>query len=497
MAKKNAISPTRQEDYPEWYQQVVKAADLAEHSVVRGCMVIKPWGWGIWEKMQKYLDDQIKKTGHDNVYFPLFIPLDYFQKEADHIEGFAKECAVVTHHRLEKNKHGELVPAGELPQPLIVRPTSEMIIGETVAKWVESYRDLPVKINQWANVVRWEMRTRLFLRSTEFLWQEGHTFHRTKEEAMEEVRKMLDVYVEFCEKILAMPVYKGKKSESEKFPGADATYTFEAMMQDKKALQGGTSHFLGQNFARSSNISFRDEDGEQKFVYSTSWGSTTRYIGALIMVHSDDDGLVLPPRIAPKQVVLVPMLQKEESKQEILNYCESLQKQLEQVQYHDKAIEVVVDTRDIRGGDKKWSWIKKGIPLIVEVGPRDIASDSVFVTKRKKDDISSSSLKREEFISQIASILDSIQKDLFDKAQAFQKAHTHELKSKEEFDKFFAKEDAGFARVYYKEDAKTEKEIQEKYGVTVRCFLEEKAKEGKCIFSNKPCHSKAIFARAY
>lgn len=309
MAKKvqNAISPSREENYPEWYQQVIKAADLAETSPVRGCMVIKPWGYAIWENIQKELDRKFKATGHKNAYFPLFIPMRYLQKEADHVDGFAKECAVVTHSRLEADANGQLQPAGELDEPLIVRPTSETIIGELFSKWVQSYRDLPLLINQWANVVRWEMRTRLFLRTAEFLWQEGHTVHATEDDAMEETIKMLDIYAEFSEKYLAMPVIKGEKTEAERFPGADATYSIEAMMQDKKALQAGTSHFLGQNFSKSCSIKFLNKDSQEELAWTTSWGVSTRLVGGLIMTHSDDDGLVLPPAIAPAHVVILPI----------------------------------------------------------------------------------------------------------------------------------------------------------------------------------------------
>src|SRR6476659_443947 len=311
MAKQpmSAISPTRAENYPEWYQQVVKAADLAENSDVRGCMVIKPWGYAIWENIQRRLDAMFKATGHENAYFPLFIPMSFLEKEAEHVEGFAKECAVVTHHRLEPGPDGKLIPSpnAELEEPLIVRPTSETIIGEMYARWVQSYRDLPILINQWANVVRWELRTRLFLRTTEFLWQEGHTCHATAQEAMEETRLMLDVYAEFAEDYMAMPVIKGEKTAGERFPGAVNTYSIEAMMQDKKALQSGTSHFLGQNFSKASNIRFQSEKGTEEYAWTTSWGASTRLVGGLIMTHSDDDGLVLPPRVSPKHVVVAPI----------------------------------------------------------------------------------------------------------------------------------------------------------------------------------------------
>ena len=352
MAKQaqTAISPTRVEDYPEWYQQVVKAADLAETSPVRGCMVIKPWGYAIWENIQRDLDRRFKETGHKNAYFPLFIPMSFLQKEADHVEGFAKECAVVTHSRLEADENGKLQPAGPLEEPLIVRPTSETIIGELFSKWVQSYRDLPLLINQWANVVRWEMRTRLFLRTAEFLWQEGHTVHATAEEAMEETRKMLEVYADFAENFMAMPVLTGEKTEAERFPGADATFAIEAMMQDRKALQAGTSHFLGQNFAKSSNIKYLSAEGKEEFAWTTSWGVSTRLIGGLIMTHSDDDGLALPPRIAPSHVVIIPVTPKEETRQQVLDYCLELKSQLEAQNYLDGRIRVEFDDRDLRGG---------------------------------------------------------------------------------------------------------------------------------------------------
>ena len=326
-ATKTAISPTREDDYPEWYQQVIKAADLADLSPVRGCMVIRPWGWGIWENMQRGLDRRFKETGHENAYFPLFIPLSFLQKEAQHVEGFAKECAVVTHHRLEM-KDGKLRPApsAELEEPLIVRPTSETIIGAMYAKWVQSYRDLPILINQWANVVRWEMRTRMFLRTTEFLWQEGHTAHATEAEAREETMKMLDVYADFAQSEMAMPVIKGEKTAGERFPGAVATYSIEAMMQDRKALQAGTSHFLGQNFSRAQEIKFQDQAGGEAYAWTTSWGVSTRLIGALLMTHSDDDGLVLPPRLAPKHVVILPIYRGDDDRAKVREYCEQRQK---------------------------------------------------------------------------------------------------------------------------------------------------------------------------
>ncbi len=381
--EQTAIVPTRKQDYPEWFQQVIKAADMAENSPVRGCMVIKPWGYAIWENIQRQLDDRIKNLGHENAYFPLFIPLSYLEKEAAHIEGFAKECAVVTHHRLEE-KNGRLVPTGELEEPLIVRPTSETIIGESFSRWIESYRDLPLLINQWANVVRWEMRPRIFLRTTEFLWQEGHTVHATAEEAIEETKRMLEMYREFVEEVLALPVIIGEKSPNERFPGAISTYTLEMMMQDRKALQGGTSHYLGQNFAKASNIRFSNKDGQIDYGYTTSWGMTTRLIGGIIMCHGDDDGLRIPPRIAAKQVVIIPVIPKPEMEKAIFAYADRIAESIRAEQFHGKAVSVFVDKRDKRGGEKNWEWIKKGVPLRIEVGPRDLESQSAMVCRRDK-----------------------------------------------------------------------------------------------------------------
>jgi prolyl-tRNA synthetase len=366
MAKAStAISPTREEDYPEWYQQVIKAADLAEASPVRGCMVIKPWGYAVWENMQRVLDTMFKDTGHQNAYFPLFIPISFLEKEAEHVEGFAKECAVVTHHRLEHGADGRLVPAGPLDEPYIVRPTSETIVGAMYAKWIQSYRDLPILINQWANVVRWEMRTRMFLRTTEFLWQEGHTAHATEQEAQEETRLMLRVYAEFAEQYMAMPVIQGEKSAGERFPGAVSTLSIEAMMQDRKALQAGTSHFLGQNFARVQDIKFQNQSGQEVYAWTTSWGVSTRLIGALLMTHSDDNGLVLPPRLAPQQVVILPIYRDDQQRANVLEYCQSLRQELQAVDYCGGKVRVAIDDRDVRGGEKNWYHIKRGVPLRV------------------------------------------------------------------------------------------------------------------------------------
>jgi prolyl-tRNA synthetase len=421
MAKppQNAISPTRAENYPEWYQQVVKAADLAEPSDVRGCMVIKPWGYAIWENIQRRLDAMFKATGHENAYFPLLIPMSFLEKEAQHVEGFAKECAVVTHHRLEPDGKGGLQPApdSKLEEPLIVRPTSETIIGATFARWVQSYRDLPILINQWANVVRWELRTRMFLRTTEFLWQEGHTVHANEAEAREETRRMLDVYAEFAEGAMAMPVIKGEKTAGERFPGAVATYSIEAMMQDRKALQAGTSHFLGQNFAKAQEIKFSAESGEQEYAWTTSWGVSTRLIGGLIMSHSDDDGLVLPPKLAPAHVVILPIYRDADERAKVLPYCESLKLELAAQMYDNEPIRVRIDDRDLRGGEKKWQWVKRGVPLRIEVGPRDIAEDEVMVGRR---DVAGKGqpLARAELVATAEATLTAIQYALYAAAKA-------------------------------------------------------------------------------
>ena len=421
MPAKTAITPTREENYPEWYQQVVKAADLAENSDVRGCMVIKPWGYAIWENIQRRLDAMFKATGHENAYFPLFIPMSFLEKEAQHVEGFAKECAVVTHHRLEPDpaKPGRLRPApsAELEEPLVVRPTSETIIGATFARWVQSYRDLPILINQWANVVRWELRTRMFLRTTEFLWQEGHTVHATAEEAVQETRQMLDVYADFAEGTMAMPVIKGEKTASERFPGAVDTYSIEAMMQDRKALQAGTSHFLGQNFSKAQDIKFQNDAGEVQHAWTTSWGVSTRLVGGLIMTHGDDDGLVLPPRLAPAHVVIIPIYRSDDERASVLNYCESLRAELSAQLYECEPVRVRIDDRDMRGGDKKWHWVKRGVPVRLEIGPRDIA-DGKITPSRRDTTVRGDATPRAELVANIARLLTDIQKALFERALA-------------------------------------------------------------------------------
>ena len=506
MAKqgKTAISPTRAEDYAEWYQQVVKASDMAERSPVRGCMVIRPWGYALWENIQRALDDMFKATGVRNAYFPLFIPLSFLEKEAAHVEGFAKECAVVTHHRLEKGADGGLVPAGELGEPLVVRPTSETIIGDAFAKWVSSYRDLPLLINQWANVVRWEMRTRIFLRTSEFLWQEGHTAHATPEEAMARTRLMLDVYAQLAEEYLAMPVLKGHKSPAERFPGAVDTLCIEAMMQDRKALQAGTSHFLGQNFARASGITFQTPEETESHAWTTSWGASTRLIGGLIMTHADDDGMVLPPRVASSHLVLMPILRKESERQMVMEYTEGLARELRAVRYHDGPIRVEVDTRDI-GGGRGWDWIRKGIPLRVEIGPRDIAEDAVFVGRRDREHRDRTSIPRAEFVQRVPEILDDIQRTLYERALAYREANTVDLDDRDRFYAFFTPGNlqkpeihGGFVRSSWCGEEACEERIKADLQVTIRCIpFDASEASGGCIGCGKPGRQRAVFAKAY
>ncbi len=499
-----AITPTRQEDYPEWFQQVIKAADMAENSPVRGCMVIKPWGYGIWENIRDALDAKIKDTGHENAYFPLFIPLSFLEKEAAHVKGFAKECAIVTHHRLEE-RDGKLVPTGELEEPLIVRPTSETIIGESFSRWIESYRDLPLLINQWANIVRWEMRPRIFLRTTEFLWQEGHTAHATEQEAMQETLKMLEVYRELLEENLAMPVILGEKSPGERFPGAVSTYTLEAMMQDCKALQAGTSHFLGQNFAKASNIRFNDQDGKTQYAYTTSWGMTTRVIGSLIMCHADDDGLRLPPRIAPKHIVILPVVPKPELEKQIYDYADTIAAQLRTLVYHGKNLQARVDKRDIRGGEKNWEWIKKGVPLRLEVGPRDLESHSVMLCRRDKPHKEKVKIGLDNLSQEVLSILEQMQSGYFQAAKQYRDANIRtNLKSFEELRQFFTPKNAekpeihgGFVLAKWCGDEETEKMLED-LKVTIRCLpLQQSGTEGTCILTGRPAKLDAIFAKSY
>jgi prolyl-tRNA synthetase len=501
---KSAISPTRSEDYPEWYQQVIKASDMAERSPVRGCMVIKPWGYAIWENIMQAMDAMFKETGVKNAYFPLFIPLSFMQKEADHVEGFAKECAVVTHHRLEKNDSGGLVPAGPLAEPLVVRPTSETIIADAFAKWIGSYRDLPIVLNQWGNVVRWEMRTRIFLRTSEFLWQEGHTAHASQEEAWERTLMMLDIYARLAEEYLAMPVIKGRKTAAERFPGAVDTLCIESMMQDRKALQAGTSHFLGQNFAKASQIKFQSADEKEEYVWTTSWGASTRLIGGVIMTHGDDDGIVLPPRAASAHVVLLPIFKKEDERQAVMDYTQSLARELKAQSYHGRPMTVEVDPRDI-GGARGWEWIKKGIPLRIEIGSRELRENTVFLGRRDQPHNERAALKREAFVAEICGILDDIQKTLFSRALAFREENTTVIDDKGDFYDYFTPRNlekpeihGGFALSGWCGDTACEARIKEDLTVTIRCLpFDPTGGGGRCISCGRAGQHQAVFAKAY
>ena len=507
-ATKTAITPRREDDFPEWYQQVIRAAEMAESSDVRGCMVIRPWGYGVWENMQRQLDAMFRATGHRNAYFPLFIPLSYFEREAAHVEGFAKECAVVTHSRLEVNAEGKMVPASPLTEPLVVRPTSETIIGASYAKWVQSYRDLPILINQWANVVRWEMRPRIFLRTTEFLWQEGHTVHETEAEARAETKQMLDVYETFVRDHLAIPVFSGEKSESERFPGAVQTLCIEAMVQDRKAIQAGTSHFLGQNFARASGIQFHSRSGTQEYGWTTSWGMSTRLIGAVIMAHADDDGLVLPPRIAPTHVVILPVTPKEETRDRVLEAAENLAVELRKQAFFGAPLEVEVDRRELGGGQKNWEWIKKGVPLRVELGPRDLESGNVAVSRRDQAVKAKEFIAAADFIAGAVELLTSIQQNLFDRAKQFREKHTRAIDSKEEFYAFFTPQNSakpeihgGFALAHWDGSREVEEQIKNDLKVTIRCIpFDDTAnppESGTCPFTGKPSARRVVWAKAY
>lgn len=440
---KTAVTPTRAENFPEWYQAVIKAADMAENAPVRGCMTIKPYGFALWDNIKNALDGMIKREGVQNAYFPLLIPLSYLAKEADHIDGFATECAVVTHHRLEKDENGKLIPApsSELTEPLIVRPTSETIIGESVKNWIQSYRDLPMKLNQWCNVFRWEMRTRLFLRTAEFLWQEGHNVFATEPEAAADAIKMLDCYSDILENWMAIPVIKGRKTADERFPGAVDTLTVEAMMQDGKALQAGTSHHLGQTFSKSADIKFQAKDGDIVHAWTTSWGFSTRVIGGLIMVHGDDDGIKMPPKIAPTQIVIIPFL-KGEGDEAVLSYAKELEDKLK-----TDDIRVLLDDRDMRAGDKGWEWIKKGVPLRVEIGAREMGDNQITVTRRDLGKESKQTVDTNTFVQDAQVLLDAIQENMFKTAKKQLDERIFDMSSLEEAHTFFAEERQGFVRL--------------------------------------------------
>jgi len=486
--------PTRQEDYSLWYNELVKRAGLAENSAVRGCMVIKPYGYAIWEKMQRQLDDMFKRTGHENAYFPIFIPKSLFEAEEKNAEGFAKECAVVTHYRLQTDpdRPGKLRvdPEAKLEEELVVRPTSEAIIWSTYKNWVQSYRDLPLLINQWANVVRWEMRTRLFLRTAEFLWQEGHTAHATAEEAVAETRQMLDVYAEFAEEHMALPVVKGVKTPNERFAGAEDTYCIEALMQDGKALQAGTSHFLGQNFAKAFDVTFANKEGGLEHVWGTSWGVSTRLMGALVMAHSDDEGLVLPPKLAPIQVVIVPIYKTGE--------LDALLERIRPIQQGliARGIAVKVDSRDTeRPGFKFAEWEMKGVPVRLAIGARDLDGGTVEVARR--DTKEKMSLPLADIVASVDQLLTDIQTNIYAKAAKFRDAHTTRVDSYEEF-KRVLDEEAGFVLAHYDGTSETEERIKDETKATVRCLaLNEPDEEGVCMVTGRPSARRAHFARAY
>lgn len=505
MSEKNAITPRRDENFPEWYQQVVKAADLAENSDVRGCMVIKPWGYGLWENIQKSLDAMFKATGHRNAYFPLFIPVSYLEKEAAHVEGFAKECAVVTHSRLEVGADGKMRPASPLGEPLVVRPTSETIIGATYAKWVQSYRDLPILVNQWANVVRWEMRPRVFLRTAEFLWQEGHTAHETQAEALEETHRMLGVYETFAREHLALPVFTGEKSAGERFPGAVQTLCIEAMVQDRKAIQAGTSHFLGQNFAKASDIKFLSRENSVEFAWTTSWGVSTRLIGTVIMMHGDDDGVIMPPRVAPAHAVILPVTPKPEHKQPVMDAVTALAEVLRSTSYHGEPLRIEVDDRDLGGGTKNWDWIKKGVPIRIEIGPRDLDSGSAALARRDRSPKQKEFPTRNNLPDLLPGILDDIQQGLYERALTFRNEHTHCIDTEDEFRKFFTPANSespeihgGFALAHWNGSQEVEERIKAELKVTIRCIpFEETPEPGICPFTGEPSRQRVLWAKSY
>lgn len=486
--------PTRSENYSEWYNELVKRADLAENSPVRGCMVIKPYGFSIWEKMQRALDDMFKETGHSNAYFPLFIPKSFLSKEADHVEGFAKECAVVTHYRLMNDPNGGGVvvdPSAKLEEELIVRPTSETVIWSTYKNWIQSYRDLPLLINQWANVVRWEMRTRIFLRTTEFLWQEGHTAHATSAEAVAETEQMLDVYATFAEEWMALPVLRGIKTANERFAGAVETYCIEALMQDNRALQAGTSHFLGQNFAKAFDVKFQDKEGKLDFVWGTSWGTSTRLMGALIMAHSDDSGLVLPPKLAPIQVVIVPIYRDETQLAQISEKAKELMKELKK-----RGISVKYDDSDaFKPGYKFAEYELRGVPIRLAMGMRDLENGTIEVARR--DTKTKENRAYEGIEDHVEALLDTIQQAIFDKALAYREANTHQANSYEEFKEILDSK-GGFIYAHWDGTSETEEKIKEETKATIRCIpLDASEESGVCMYSGKPSNRRVVFARAY
>ncbi len=496
--KKTAISPTREENFSEWYQQVVKKSDLAENSSVRGCMIIRPHGYALWENIQKILDKAFKSLGVKNAYFPLLIPLAAIQKEAEHVEGFSKECAVVTHRKLSL-KDGVLTPDGLLEEPYIVRPTSEMIIGESFSKWVNSYRDLPLKVNQWANVMRWEMRPRIFLRTSEFLWQEGHTVHSNSEEAMGMTLEILELYKAFLEKILGIALIVGEKTDSEKFPGADKTFTVEAIMQDGKALQAGTSHFLGQNFSKAQEIKFADVSGDEKYAWTTSWGVSTRMIGGLIMSHGDDNGMLIPPRLSSLHVQILPFIKNKSDEEELRPKILELEKRISQKLFDDSSISVETDWRDLRGGEKYWETVRKGIPIIIEIGKRDLEKNQLVYTRRDTGVGSKVFFDIDNFVENLPLLLDEIQNNLFMQSQERLKASIVEIYSKEEFEKFlktdFKPLKLGIA---YLCDCEEVRNLLAEKKMSFRCMpLDQNEVDEKCIITGASVTRKVLFGQSY
>lgn len=506
---------TRAEDYAQWYLDVIKASQLADYSPVRGCMVIRPEGFAVWEAIQRDMDRRFKETGHVNAYFPLLIPQSFLSREAQHVEGFALECAVVTHSKLEKDADGNLRPASELEEPLVVRPTSETMIGALYSQWIQSYRDLPVLINQWANVMRWEMRTRLFLRTAEFLWQEGHTAHETYDEAEEETLRMLDVYSDFAHESLALPVVKGRKTARERFPGADETYTIEGLMQDGKALQCGTSHNLGQNFSKAFDIKFLGRDQQQHLAWTTSWGVSTRMIGALIMAHSDDEGLVLPPRVAPTVAVVVPIFRNDEDREKVRGFVERMLKAIvgekevaaaaRRLSAHDLETyffdpvthqKIIVDWRDSRPGEKHFHWEQRGVPFRFEVGPRDVDAET-FVVKNRLDREKEPTNLGDANSDWLAAKLETMQATLLQRATDFRAANTREAHSYDEMKKILAN-DGGFVRAYFEPNEEVEERVQNETKAAVRCIpLEQPATGGKCVVTGADTSTEVLFAQAY
>ena len=509
----HALKVTRAEDFPEWYQAVVREADMAELSPTRGCMIIKPWGMGLWERIQRELDGHIKRTGHENYYFPLLIPLSFFAKEAEHVEGFAKEMAVVTHHRL-KEIDGVLKPdpEAELTEPLIIRPTSETIIGDAFSRWIKSYRDLPLKLNQWANIMRWEMRTRMFLRTAEFLWQEGHTAHADKEDAMAETMLALEIYRTVAEDFLAIPVVRGAKPENERFPGADDTFSLEAMMQDGKALQAATSHYLGTHFAEAQNIRYQDKDGGLSLAHTTSWGMTTRMIGALIMTHGDDDGLRMPPAASPHQIVIVPMLRGKPEDAQLLEYCEKLAADLGKQGFRNEPIRAHIDRKDARPADKRWDWVRRGAPLICEIGSRDAANGQISfirrVALRDGEKVKINALPFDDFVGAVAGELEAMQTQLFAEAKARLDQNIRaDFKSFDELERYYGTADdetefKGWARVHWSRPTGAALEAigdrLKTLKLTIRnAPLDQPSSFGPCIFTGAPAVEEILIARAY